>query len=68
VKSDDLDEKKLSPGNVSWDFRCAGFGLDAIAKSEDYLEVDSNEQGARIYCGSVALSIELVLFNDRRCG
>jgi hypothetical protein len=25
-------------------------------------------EDARIYCGSVALSIELVLLNDRRCG
>lgn len=60
--------KKLSPGECILGFRCAGFGLYAIAKSEDDLEVDSNEKDARIYCGSVALSIELVLLNDRRCG
>ena len=63
----DLDEKKLSP-EMYPGFRCAGFGLGAIAKSEDDLEVDNNEEDARIYCGSVALSIELLLLSDTRCG
>ena len=59
----EVESRKCIPG-----FGCAAFGLYAIAKPEDDLEVDSNEQDARIYCGSVALSIELVLLNDRRCG
>ena len=60
--------KRIAPRKCIPGFRCAGFGLYAIAKFEDDLEVDSNEHDARIYCGSVAPSIELVLLNDRRCG